>query len=404
MRNTLIKAVVTSLVTLASIVPSLAVPPADAPNPDPRLSAGNNAFGFNLLRQLAAKNKGANVLISPYSISTALGMIYNGSAGTTRQEMAQTLGVQGLTLPAFDASESALRTSLLHPGPGVQLTIANALWARQGVSFNQDFLHTTHASFGAETHTLDFSAPNAVPTINAWVKANTKGKIPTLIGRLDPSAVMVLLNAIYFKGQWQNPFDPKVTKPGDFHLNSSDSKTVPLMTQSGHFNYWHGTNFAALALPYGQGRLSMIVLLPDAGVPVSNLLNNLDSAHWNEWLNQMSSREGTVKLPRFKMDFSATLNDPLQALGIKSAFTASADFSGMRPQHDVFISQVVHKALMEVNEEGTVATAVTGITVGATAAPVDPPFEFTANRPFITTIVDNQTGSVLFTGVVADPQ
>lgn len=407
MRHIITKAVITGLAILAPNIPGMAAQPATAEvKPiDTQLVTGANAFGFNLLRQLAAQNKDKNILVSPYSITNALGMVLNGAGGTTRQEMAQTLGWQETPPTAITESETALRQALQAPGPNVELTVANSLWARQGVRFNQNFLDVTRQSFGAEIHELNFADPHALATINGWVNANTKGKIPAIISRLNPDDLMVLLNAIYFKGQWQRPFDPKHTQDGDFQLPGNATKRVPFMFQAGRYNYWHGPNFAALNLPYGTGRLSMIVLLPDAGVALPAVLNDLDEAHWSDWLSKLASQQGKVKLPRFKMDFATTLNAPLQSLGIKSAFAGNADFSAMRPQRDVFISQVVHKAIMEVNEEGTVAAAATGITMSMGRA-IDPrrPFEFTADRPFLTVIVDRQTASVLFAGIVADPQ
>lgn len=373
---------------------------------DPRLVAANNDFGLRLFAKLRGDEKNANLLISPLSIAIALNMTYDGAAGETQKQMAQALGLDAMPLADVNAANAALKQNLEGADPGIEVAIANSLWARQGVNFRAEFLDAARRHFAARVTTLDFGNPDAAGTINDWVKQNTRGKIEKIVS--DPvgrDVVMYLINAVYFKGQWQYKFDPKLTEDADFHSAAGATRKVRMMQQHGKYRYLKGDNFASVALPYGKGGMSLYLVLPDEDVSLDNLLDRLDAVTWNQWVGRMPQREGEVKIPRFKLTYEKSLNDALQAIGMEAAFDArQADFSGMRQERDLFISQVKHKAMMEVNEEGTVAAAATSVEMSRTSV-INPqePFTFTADRPFLAVLRDNKSGSILFLTTVQEP-
>lgn len=369
------------------------------------LVAANNEFGFDLFNQLRAQDKDKNLFVSPLSMATALAMTYNGAAGETHLAMKRALKYGSMNHADINQSSSALLAKLKSADPKVELLIANSLWARQGVQFNPAFLDRNRQFFGAEVAALDFASPQAVKTINGWVSENTKGKIPSIIEQIDGNMVMFLINAVYFKGQWQKKFDAAKTQPQPFHLASNSTKQTPMMAQSGSFQYFKGENFQAVSLPYGQGGAALYLFLPNEGVSLSSWLAGLSFQNWQQWMGSFRNAPGDVKLPRFKMEYSRDLNNPLKALGMGVAFEqGKADFSGMREQKDLYISQVKHKAIIEVNEEGSEAAAATSVGMSTTSMRREPErFSFVADRPFLLAIRDQQTGAILFLGAVFEP-
>ncbi len=374
-------------------------------NMDERLVAANNEFGFDLFNQLREGDKGKNVFFSPLSVATALAMTYNGAAGETHLAMKRALKYGDMNHAQLNQSSAALMAKLKSPDPKIELLIANSLWARQGIEFNPAFLDRNRQFFGAQIAALDFGNPQSVKTINGWVSQNTKGKIPTIIDQIDGSQVMFLINAVYFKGQWQKRFDRALTQNQPFHLLSGKTKQTPMMSQSGSYQYFKGENFQAVSLPYGQGGASIYLFLPDETSSLYDLLKGLSYQKWQQWISSFRDSPGDVKIPRFKMDYSRELNSALKALGMAVAFEqGKADFSGIREQRDLFISQVKHKAVIEVNEEGTEASAATSVGISVTSVrPVQQRFSFIADRPFLLAIRDQQTGAILFMGAVFEP-
>lgn len=372
---------------------------------DPKLVDANNQFGFALLHQLREADKGKNLFLSPASITLALAMTYNGAAGETEQAMAKAMRLEGMSKEELNQAAFDLRQSLQSADPKVELTIANSLWARQGISFKKQFLETNRQYFGAQVSVLDFADPGAPQTINRWVEANTKGKIPKIVDRIPASTVMFLINAIYFHGKWQKPFDKSLTQEKPFHLANGEQKRVPMMMQTGKFPYLKGEGFQMVSLPYGGGRLSMMIALPDEGTSLNEWLKSLDAKSWKEWTSRLVTTDGELQLPRFRMEYDKTLNDALKALGMEVAFEPDrADFTGMREARDLFLERVHHKAVVEVNEEGTEAAAVTSVQVGITSVQQPrPPFKMVVDRPFFFAIRDSRTGMVLFLGTVTEP-
>ncbi len=389
--------------------------PSPQPNPnrktetvrkvDPKLIEANNQFGFALLQELREADAQKNLLISPASITLALAMAYNGAEGETGRAMAKAMSLEGMDKETLNQAVVDLRQSLQNIDPKVELTIASSLWARMGVTFKQSFLDTSRRTFGAQVSVLDFADPTAPEAINRWVDASTKGKIKKMVDKIRHNSVMFLLNAIYFNGKWQKPFDKELTQPKPFHLANGEQKPVPMMRQSGSFRYLKGANFQMVSLPYGGGRMSMVVVLPDEGVSLSDWLESLDARSWKEWTSSLRMSEGDLEMPRFKMDYDKTLNDALKSLGMGVAFTEEADLTGMREQRDLYLQKVHHKAVVEVNEEGTEAAAVTSVQVGVTSvAPPRERFRMIVDRPFFFAIRDGNTGVVLFMGAVYEPQ
>ena len=360
------------------------------------VASANTRFGLKLLQDLRERDPEGNIFISPLSISIALTMTYNGAAGETERAMAEVLEIDGLDLSTINNSNSALRISLENPDPKVEISIANSVWSRQGVDFNPDFLERNRIFFGAEIASLDFSAPQATATINEWVNTNTNGKIEKIVDRINPQTLLFLINAIYFKGNWQDEFDPSRTRPGIFYLSNGSEKQVQMMRREGEYPYFRGENFEATSLPYGDGRVSMYVFLPNRDSNLNKFLEDLNEENWESWIAQFQNRRHEIMLPRFKLEYEVRLNDTLEALGMGIAFGGGADFSGMGPS--LFISEVRHKTFVEVNEEGTEAAAVTAV-VGVKSLPP----AFRVDRPFFFAIYDAETETILFMGTVTEP-
>jgi serpin B len=371
---------------------------------------GSNQFAFDLYARMRA-DKG-NLFFSPTSISTALAMALSGASGETAAQMAKALHFE----VRKDQLDAAMRDMLAtwkakEKKQGYQLSVANRLWAQTGQPFLPAYLAVTRTDYGAELARLDFAqhAEESRQTINHWVEDQTAGKIKDLIlsAAQISGARLVLTNAVYFKGDWTDPFKKNLTKDEDFHLSAQQTVKAPLMHTRHHFRYAASDGLQVLELPYGDRSLSLIVLLPEKKDGLAKLEERLTFANWQQWTQNLSSQDVIVFLPRFKTTTQFEMNPLLQSLGITSAFNPQmADFSGMTGGRDFYVSAVLHKAYVDVNEEGTEAAAATGIIMRATAVrmprPEEPPV-FRADHPFVFAIRDNRNGAVLFIGRLADP-
>ncbi|MFO7295789.1 MAG: serpin family protein [Clostridia bacterium] len=390
----------------ASIGASQLPPPAK--EVDERLVQANTRFAFKLFKQLIEQQPHENVFISPTSIAMALAMTYNGADGETKEAMAKALEVQGIDIEDFNKAYADLKTILQNPDPAVQVVIANSLWARKGMSFYDDFLNTNKKFYGAEIQELDFNLPDASKIINNWVRKQTKDKIDKIVGDvIPPETIMYLINALYFKGNWTNEFDPKLTREEAFFLSDGTQKAHPIMFQGGKkYPYYKGENFQAVSLPYGNGRVSMVVFLPDEGVDLMEFCSSITLEKWQEWMNSLSETQGDVGLPKFKLEYEVELKEALKALGMEVAFDpGKANFGKMHPiapGANVYLSSVKHKTFVETNEQGTEASGVTAVEVTLTSLPLDN-FNMIVNRPFFFVIRDNETGTLLFMGAIVDP-
>jgi serpin B len=368
---------------------------------------GNNAFAVDLYGQL--RQQGGNLFFSPTSISTAFAMAYGGANGPTATQMASTLHFT-LTPARLHPAMGALLNGMNVAHDGYQLKVADALWAEKSYSFLPAYMLLTQADYAANFKPVDFAhAPDAVrATINKWVEDQTANKIKDLLapGTITPDTRLVLTNAIYFKGDWANQFDKTATQNEDFHLSTDKTVKAPLMHRTGKYGYFDGGTFQMLELPYKTGELSMVVLLPKDVAGLAALEQSLTAANLEKWFGQYrAERQAIVTLPKFTMTQKFGLNGTLKALGMKLAFEpGAADFSGMTGKKDLWISDAIHKAFVDVNEEGTEAAAATGIVMRATAMAYEPPpVTFRADHTFVFMIRDNKSGGILFMGRVTDP-
>jgi serine protease inhibitor len=374
-------------------------------NPDSQIVTANTKFGFKLFSEVLKNDNSKNIFVSPSSVAIALAMTYNGASGTTKEAMAQVLELQGLNMQQINSSNAALKKLLENPDPKVQLMITNSLWANKNTSFQPDFLQKTRDFYTAKVTNLNFTDASAPRIINDWVNENTRGKINKIVEKIEPSQVLFLINAIYFKGNWTNEFDKQQTAEYPFYLSLGQQKKHLMMSQSGNYKYYDNPQFQAVSLPYGQsGKMSFYIFLPKQNSSLKSFYQNLSAENWENWMIQFRKREGFVRLPRFKMDYDITLNNALTALGMGEAFSNSANFSGMGK--NLKISQVKQKTFIEVNEEGTEAAAATSVEIMPLSAPLptQEPFRMIVDRPFFCAIRDNQTGSILFMGSIVEPQ
>ena len=370
------------------------------------LAAANTGFAFELFQQIVKEQPDANVFISPFSVSTVLQMVGNGAAGETRTEMQVVLKTAGLPAGSLNEACRNLNRSLTSL-PDVTLNLANGIWYQQGIQLKSVFVAENQNYFLAELAGVDFARPKSADLINGWAEKKTRGKIKNVVQfPFPPLTRVILANAIYFKGKWVRPFETNATRPHAFHLSGGGEKQVPLMWQRGHFNYQEGDGFQAVQLPYAGGRLRMCVFLPATNSNPAKLLADLNNETWRDKiLSRFADHEGTLALPRFKIEYKVVLNDPLKALGMHRAFDRRADFSAMAETPEgLYVSEVWQKSFVDVNEEGTEAAAVTGVRM--TALGIMRPlqtFEMIVDRPFFYVICDSETQSILFMGVVYDP-
>lgn len=366
------------------------------------------AFGLGVFRQLADARPNDNVVFSPLSAGLAVSMLANGAQGETLAGIERTLGT-GIGVEALNGTNAALVQALR--GGDVELSIANSLWARQGIPFLPTFLETNRRFYDAEVAALDFRSPAAAARINRWVSDKTKGRITRMVedGPIDADVILYLMNAVYFKGRWQDEFQASATRPMPFHAAGGRTVQRPMMQRTGDYRYLRADGFQALRLPYRGGRFAMYVLLPDQGSSVAALRGRLTPESWTDWMGRFGGgREVRVVMPKYRVNVESGLNRPLQALGMADAFSPTrANFGAMLTaeflrQGNAYVSEAKQKVFIEVNEEGTEAAAVTGIEVRTTSAPAEP-VSFIVDRPFLLAIRDDTTGALLFIGQVNDP-
>ena len=367
-----------------------------------QIVSSQSKFGINLFKEIVSQNPQSNTFISPLSVGVALSMLYNGTDGETQKELSSLLEIMDLGMAEVNQGNKLLMQELESSDSEVQIAIANSLWSKQDFSLEQSFLDTNQEYYNAAVETLDFSNPESVNIINSWVAENTENKITNIIERISPDQALFLINAIYFKGQWQNQFNPEATKEQFFYTDEGESKQHPLMFNFGNYKYYENSNFQLVNLPYGSGRLGMNIFLPKKTSDLTKFMELLDSEKLTSWVEQMRFKEGKIQFPRFKQEYETSLNDILQQLGATTMFDSStADFSALSDD-SLAVDTVKHKAVIEVNEEGTEAAAATSI--GAVATSVTIPFNMIVDRPFFYTIQDNETGAIVFMGTIHDPE
>ena len=431
------------LITLMVAAITFATAAYAAPAVSVDVAAADNAFGFRLLNAVQKSAPNSNTILSPVSAALDLSMVLNGATGQTRQEMLDALSLSGADLDAIDAANARLLKLIRTPPKDIDLWVANSLWVNdQRARFRPDYLQRTRASYDTNVDALDFSSPDAAHRINDWADKQTHGRISNVIDRLDATEVALLLNAVYFKGQWAHRFDESRTHPADFTLAGGTVEQVPRMAESGEFDYLETPDLQAIGLPFGTGDLAhgssdraasegtpsggegipsgdglvMEVILPSRSSTLSALESQLTPEHWALWKAQHVRRSGTIELPRFELKAKYPLNEALQALGMKRVFHADggdgaqlddmlAPVTGQKAARSFYVSSVIQSAYWKVNEAGAEAAAVTSTHIRmATAVRRTQPFQMIVDRPFFCAIEDQRSGALLFVGAVYDPR
>jgi serine protease inhibitor len=365
-----------------------------------------NKFAFDLFVPIITEKKGAeNIMISPFSITSALSMTLNGAAGETFDAMKASLRYDGQTIEEINDTYLKLMKDMVPVDSRVIMEIANSVWVEKKLTVKQPFMTALATYYLAEARSFDVTDKGAVDVINGWIEEKTHDKIQKMLESLDPDLAMLLINAVYFNGKWRYQFDKSDTHDLPFFVTPDAPAQVPMMYQKEKFAI-AGTEKATLVeLPYGQGNYSMVVMLPDEGVSLQEAAADLSPENWAQWMEYLShgTTEVELSLPKFKYEFKRKLNDDLKNLGMGIAFEPfSADFSNISDQ-GLFISYVLHQTFIETNEEGTEAAAATVVGISLTSMPPQPQI-ININRPFLYFIRETSTGTIVFMGQVVDPR
>lgn len=367
-----------------------------------RIAEANNRFAFTIHEQLARLDEGNNLFFSPTSIHMALSMTVNGAQGETEKQMMDVLFADQLSRDDLNRGHASFLALLSEKDDAVTINVANSLWLKENYPFTKEFVDDVSGYYQAETKEVDFLNPRTKTDINNWVKEATNKKIEKIVEFIDPASVLYLLNAIYFSGDWKNPFNEEFTHENVFFMEGGKEKKHPFMMQEGEFNYFENDLIQAIELPYKDHGASMYIFLPREGKSLSEVYDQLSFETWNSWRSQMKKHEGILYLPKFQLEYEATLNEVLIVLGMEDAFSTNADFSRMVEGGGLAISEVKHKSYLDVNEEGTEAAAATAVAVVELAAPVER-FTMNINRPFFFAIQENTSGMILFMGALHEP-
>lgn len=364
----------------------------------------NNKLGFDLLEEVEP-NENGNTFISPTSLLMALSMVYNGADGDTKEEMADVLHAKGIRAEELNKANASLMSMLDSKADDIQLHVANSMWLNKNFHFQDDFSESNEDYFNAKIKEIDVGDDASANEINDWVKKSTNDKIDTMVDPpLNPNLVAMLINAIYFNGEWTHPFDPEQTEDQSFHLKDGKTKDVPFMKLDQELPYIENDDFQAISLPYGEdGDMSMKVFLPDENADLEDFQKKFTQENWEQWLDEFYETDGDLWLPKFQSEYEVTLNDTLKELGMTSAFDDGAGFSKIVEEREQLkISEVKQKTFLDVNEKGTEAAASTSVEIEETAA-MDS-FTMKVDRPFMIVIHDEKTNAILFMGMIADPQ
>jgi serpin B len=367
-----------------------------------QLVDSGNSFAFDIFKKVAeAEQTEKNLIISPFSISTALSMAVNGANGQTKEGMLTALRSAGLSLIDLNTSYKGLSESLLGVDKRVLLNIANSMWIEKNFPVKVPFKSALTDYYKAEARSFDISNAGVPKEINSWIEGKTNGLIKNMVEQLDPQTVMLLINAIYFKGMWNSQFDKSETVNETFHVSDASTVQVPMMKQKAKFKICKGQGFTLAEFPYGQGNFVMDVLLPDNVSGANAVIQSLTKAGFNDLVSKLYETEIDLSFPRFKYSYKKTMNEILKDMGMAQAFTDLADFTNISDVR-VLISMVLHQAFIETNEEGTEAAAATIIGIYTTSLPAGP-LVLKLDHPFVYIIRETSTNSILFMGKVVNP-
>jgi len=375
---------------------------------DKDLVSGNTRFALNILKELQKEDEGRNIFISPLSVSVALAMIYNGARGQTSDAIAKTLQINGIDLNTINQGFRDLMDSQLNADDRVSLRIGNSIWIRKSFeqSIKANFRDTLIKYFGSEILPRQFSDPGTVDEINSWAKKATEGKIDKIIENIPYDTMLFIINAIYFKGEWADKFDESRTRQRSFYLQNDEEILAPMMSKTERCRYYSDDIVQIIRLPYGRGKIAMYILLPEESTDLDSFVQGLEQDKLDNIMTKMRGIELELQIPKLKLEYGKKqLNNVLTGLGMGSAFSGeSADLEGLasiKPDK-LYISFVDHKAVVEVNEEGTEAAAVTSIGLRLTSISMTIP-KFVVDRPYLFMIRDDRSGSIIFIGKIMNP-
>lgn len=372
--------------------------PRELTETEKQLVECDNRFALKLFRAIVDDEHDKNIFISPLSIAMNLGMVYNGAAGSTQDAMQQTLELSDMTIEEVNEAYRGLIELLTELDSDVDFRIANSIWYRDGLELEEAFRDVCETYFKALVRAIDFGDPASVNIINDWVNENTNGKITEIMDEIDPELLVLVLNAIYFKGTWTYRFDRDDTQDDYFTLPDGSQKLCKMMKQEGTFHYFSTADFQAIDLPYGDEYFSMTLFLPAPERHIDSLIAQFNEENWSHWLNNFAEEDVELHLPKFTLEYELQLNKVLETLGMGIAFGGQADFSNMFKDIPGFIDEVKHKTYVKVDEEGTEAAAVTSTSFDTSVPPV-----IRVNRPFFFVIRDNHSQIILFIGKIVEP-
>jgi serine protease inhibitor len=369
-----------------------------------RIAAGTNDFAFDFFKNLQLYEKpDANLFVSPLSLHIALGMLLNGAENETAAEILKTLKMEGVSLADLNKAYTTLLNDMPVADSKVTLGLANSVWYKNTFQVETDFKNVLNQSFNAEVTGLEFNK-TALDKINQWASDKTNGKIKKVLDQLDPNSVMFLLNALYFKGDWEAKFDSKNTQDKAFHLQTGTDKNVKMMYNNGDYAAVSTDKYLAAKLPYGNGQFEMTVLLPQAETSITDLLSSFTTEDWTKIQSITGKGKVNVGLPRFKLDYSIQLNKTLEKMGISRVFTSSAEFGKISKSTQTLVSLVKQDTYLGIDEKGTEAAAVTVIGMLSTNAGPTEPLQIICDRPFGIIISEKTSNTILFMGRIMNPE
>jgi len=363
-----------------------------------------NRFAFDLFKSILSDTKGTdNIMISPFSISSALSMTLNGASGETFEAMKKALSLDEKTLEQINETYLKLMTEMVPVDERVVVEIANSVWVEKHLTVKEPFMKALETWYKAESREINVLDPGAIDIVNGWIEEKTHDKISDMLNFLEPDLAMLLINAVYFNGKWRNQFDKTDTREEPFYIAPSTPEIVPMMHKEENLKAAKEGNVTIVDIPYGRGNYSMLVVLPDELISPSEVVVALTPSKWNEWTDLLENNTQKVELsmPRFKYEYKRTLNDDLINMGMGIAFRDEADFSNIS-NSGLKISRVEHQTFIDTNEEGTEAAAAT-VVVMVDSVSGGGPLPITLNRPFLYFIREISTGTILFMGILSDP-
>src|SRR5450759_2242916 len=412
MKKIILKAAIAFLFTILLTFSSCKKEPVQTFPSDPQqidltpnqvsLISSENSFALDIFKNVIANSdESDNIIISPLSISEALSMTLNGANGATRDSMLAALRMNGLTPEIINSSYKNLSASLLNVDKRVLISVANSVWTEKNFVVKKPFTDILTQSYDAESKSFDITDPQDPGMVNNWIESKTNGLIKNMLDGLDPNTVMLLINAIYFKGKWNSQFDKENTVKESFYKPGGVTSQVPMMKQTSDYNIFNGEGFTIAELPYGQGNFVMDVILPTGNNRIKDIIPLINDNSLNRWLDHLGERKTELTFPKFKYGYKKELASILSDMGMGIAFSSAANFSNIA-DIALQISFVLHQAFIETNEEGTEAAAATIVGIVTTAEPIGP-FVLKIDHSFLYIIRETTTNSILFIGRVADP-